>query len=106
MRRRAKVDRNQAELVAELRARGWLWLDLSAVGGGCPDGIAVKGGRIVFCEIKDGNKPPSARKLTPAQVELHAVLKAKAVTVEILTCADDLSVLGRELRPRREEERE
>ena len=91
MRRRPKQDKNAGELIEAMRALGWYWLDLSAVGGGVPDGIAIRGGRMVFCEIKD----PKVGRLTPAQEDLHAVLKSKAVTVEILTCVEDLQVLGR-----------
>lgn len=92
MRRRPKQDRNAKELIQAMRALGWYWLDLSGLGGGCPDGAAVRGGRIVFCEIKPRETP---KRLTPAQVKLQAALKAKSVTVELLTCVEDLQVLGR-----------
>jgi hypothetical protein len=37
MRTHGKRDANQAAIVAAMRARGWLVLDLASVGGGCPD---------------------------------------------------------------------
>lgn len=71
MRRAAKVDENQREVVAALRRIGARVLHLHAVGAGCPD-IAVLHGRVwTLLEIKDGNKPPSARKMTPAQRHWH-----------------------------------
>jgi hypothetical protein len=32
-------------------------------------------------EVKDGSKPPSERKLTPAQVQFHAIWKGRIVVV-------------------------
>lgn len=72
MRRAAKTDANQTLIVAGLRACGAKVLSLAAVGKGCPDILVihpVKG--LQLMEIKDGNKPPSARALTPDQVEFH-----------------------------------
>ncbi len=72
MRRAAKVDANQAQIVSALRSSGCSVLLLHAVGGGCPDALAAYHGRMVLLEIKDGNKPPSARKLTKPQQKFHA----------------------------------
>jgi len=74
MRRAARVDANQAEIMAAFRKLGWLVLDLSGVGQGCPD-LLVKdrAGALRLVEVKDGKKPPSAREFTPPQVKFHAV---------------------------------
>lgn len=74
MRRAARVDANQAEIMAAFRKLGWLVLDMSGVGQGCPD-LLVKdrSGALHLVEVKDGKKPPSARELTPPQVKFHAV---------------------------------
>lgn len=78
MRRAAKVDANHAEIVAALRSAGCGVLDLSAVGNGCPD-LLVHGPtypwRHTLMEVKDGRKPPSARKLTPDQERFHEAWK-------------------------------
>lgn len=81
MRRAAKVDANQAEIVAALRAVGAGVCDLSAVGEGCPDLLASFRGQWHLLEVKDGNKPPSARTLTADQVRWHGRHKAKAHVV-------------------------
>ena len=72
MRRAAKVDANQGDMVAALRKLGFTVEPLHAVGGGVPDLMLGRGGRNYLVEVKDGSKPPSARKLTPAQVDWHA----------------------------------
>lgn len=71
MRRAAKVDANQAEIVAALRAVGATVQPLHAVGQGCPDLLVGYRGINFLLEVKDGEKPPSARKLTPDQVSWH-----------------------------------
>lgn len=67
MRRAAKVDRNQGEIVRALRSVGASVAITSAVGGGFPDLVVGYRGRNFLIEIKDGEKVPSARRLTGAQ---------------------------------------
>ena len=69
---KAKVDANQAEIVAALRKVGATVECLSAVGRGVPDLLVGRNGRNYLVEVKDGNKPPSAQKLTQDQVSWHA----------------------------------
>lgn len=79
MRRAARQDANHTEIIKALRGVGCEVHDTSDVGGGFPD-LVVKTpeiagddfkrpGRLLMVEVKDGRKPPSARKLTPAQEE-------------------------------------
>lgn len=70
--RARRVDANQAEIVAALREVGCTVLDMSRLGGGAPDLAVGYGGLTILCEVKDGAKPPSARKLTPAEQEWQA----------------------------------
>lgn len=72
MRRAAKVDANHAAIVRRFREIGATVQDLSAVGKGCPDLLVGYHGVNVLVEIKDGEKVPSARKLTADQVTWHA----------------------------------
>lgn len=95
---RARVDRNQGELIDALEQQGWLVVNMSRVGRGFPDTLLVKGGRIVLAEIKDGQKSASRRKLTDAQEDFHARMKAHGVYIEVLTDLDSLAVLGRPMR--------
>ncbi len=83
MRRAAKVDGNQSDIVADLRAIPNCSVQiLSAVGQGCPDLLIGYRGFNFLVELKDPSKPKSDRQLTPDQVEWHAewhgqVLKAE-----------------------------
>lgn len=86
MRRAARTDENHAEIVNALRGIGCSVLDLSAVGKGCPDLLVTPptfpSCRIpVFMEIKNGDKVPSARKLTKAQEKFHREWKGWIYTV-------------------------
>jgi hypothetical protein len=71
VRRAAKVDRNQAEIAAALRSAGAFVQSLAAVGGGVPDLLVGFRRQTYLLEVKDGTKPPSARELTPDQVNWH-----------------------------------
>jgi Holliday junction resolvase len=72
MRRAARTDRNQREIVRAFRQIGATVQILSAVGHGCPDVLCGFRGQNILVEIKDGSKPPSARNLTADQVLWHA----------------------------------
>lgn len=54
-----------------LRDAGVQVLSLAALGKGVPDLLCAFRGRLVLVEVKDGSKPPSARKLTPDQEQFH-----------------------------------
>jgi Holliday junction resolvase len=72
MRRAAKVDANQPEIVQALRQAGACVQSLAAVGKGVPDLLVGYEGNTVLIEVKDGSKPRSARQLTDEQIEWHA----------------------------------
>ena len=52
MRRRARVDANQAEIVEALRALGVSVQSLASVGDGCPDLLCGYRGRNILLEVK------------------------------------------------------
>lgn len=72
MRRAAKVDANQHEIVKALRAAGATVQSLAAIGAGCPDILIGYANKTALVEIKDGSKVPSAQKLRPLQEDWHA----------------------------------
>lgn len=71
MRRAAKIDANQTAIVKALRHMGCTVQHLHAVGEGCPDLLVGAHGVTLLIEVKDGTKPPSARRLTPDQEVWH-----------------------------------
>ena len=71
MRRAAKKDANHAEIVKAFEKMGCSVIDVSATPCGL-DILVGYGGLCMPVEIKDGSKPPSARKLTPNEAKIHA----------------------------------
>ena len=65
MRRAARVDANQAEVVKALRKIGATVTPLHRVGRGVADLLVSFRQKWFVLEVKDGAKPPSARELTP-----------------------------------------
>lgn len=93
----AKVDANQDRIVQALRDIGATVYPLHAVGGGCPDLLCGFRGRNILIEVKDGGKPPSARKLTDPQIKWHGEWKGQVAVVEDEMAAIAV-VLGMDLR--------
>ena len=78
MRHRARTDANHALVREAFHKLGCEVLDLSNVGGGCPDMLVFvrtgrRAGSLHLIEVKDGSKSPSHRQLTPAQAEFHKI---------------------------------
>ena len=92
MRRAAKVDDNQAKIVGGLRGLGATVRSTAALGEGFPDIIVGLRGRNWLLEIKDGSKPPSARKLTEHEVLFAKEWRGQVDVVENLD--DALRVMG------------
>lgn len=63
MRRAARTDANKSAIVSAFRSAGASVYDLKQP----VDLLVGIAGRTLLVEIKDGNKPPSAQKYTPAQ---------------------------------------
>jgi hypothetical protein len=91
----ARVDDNQSEIVKALQRIGAYVIDCSHVGQGFPDLLIAYRGRWVLLEVKDGEKSPSRRKLTPAQTIFHAEALAKGCKVHVVESVDDaIRVVG------------
>ena len=69
VRRAAKIDDNQREIVKALRKSGVEVLSLAAVGQGCPDLLCYRADTLFILEVKDGLKFRSKQKLTPHQTK-------------------------------------
>lgn len=93
MRRAAKVDRNQPEIVAALRKAGATVESLAAVGCGVPDLLVGFQGRTVLIEVKDGARPKSERQLTTDQIEWHASWRGDTCVVAG-TVTEALAAIG------------
>ncbi len=98
MRRAARVDTNQAQIVAALRQAGCSVQCLHQLGKGCPDLLVGKltpdGIKFNYLlELKDANKPPSKRRLTQDEQQWHSSWQVQVDTV--CTIEDALAVVWR-----------
>ena len=84
-----RTDRTHSEVIDALRRSGWFVFDTSRIGKGFPDAVAARAGRVRLCEIKDGAKPPSARKLTADEQKVAAAFGVAGVPIVVLTSAAD-----------------
>ena len=85
-RRAARVDDNQGEIVKLFRKLGWTVLIISQLKN-CCDIMVSKNGRTVAVEIKDGAKPPSARKLSDGEVKFRDNWQGEYA---LIICPDDV----------------
>ena len=81
-RRAARVDDNQSDIVKVLEQMGCTVVSLAAVGKGVTDLLVGVSGKNLIIEVKDGSKPPSARKLTDAQKIFHAEWRGQIAVVK------------------------
>ena len=65
--RACRIDGNHTEIVAEFRRLKWYVLDIHTLKN-CCDILVSKDFITYAIEIKDGNKPPSQRKLTSGEL--------------------------------------
>lgn len=69
-----RTDRNHAEVRDALRKVVHPVHDTSHIGGGFPDlMVRDRHGQVMFLEIKDGELPPSHRRLTPKELEFQVL---------------------------------
>jgi len=94
MRRAAKVDANQQDVIDALRAAGASVQSLGAVGNGCPDLLAGWGGRdMVLLEVKHPERTKCRREPNTLQQEWHKRWKGRPVVV-VHTAEDALRAIG------------
>jgi hypothetical protein len=92
MRRDARTDANQGEIIDALRGVGASVEPLHFVGRGVPDILVGWRSDNYLMEIKDGNKPPSKRALTPDEERWHQMWAGQVVIVESVD--DALKAIG------------
>jgi hypothetical protein len=89
----ARRDANHAAVKAALLAAGRPVKDYSMYGGAGHDLLTEHiAGHLVLLEVKDGAKPPSARKLTDSEAKLKAQFPRNFVVV--LSVVDALAAVG------------
>ena len=69
MRKKARVDANQKEIVQELRKRGISVLHTHQLGKGAPDIVVGYMNSNYLIELKDGNKSKSQQRLTKDELD-------------------------------------
>ena len=87
MRRAARIDRNQPEIVAALRSVGATVQPLHTIGNGCPDLAVGYRGKNLLMEVKDGLLVPSKRALTADELKWHVMWEGQVVTVDSVEAA-------------------
>ena len=102
MKRAAKIDINQPEIVAAFRKVGFSVCVTSSQGKGFPDIVigyesATKGRQTALIEIKNGLLPPSKRRLTEDEQRFHDNWKGEIFIIESV---DQALELANELRMR------
>jgi len=70
MRRASRRDANERRVIDALRARGAYVKQINDEGAF--DLLVSYRGHTLLLEVKDGDKSPSARALTPAEAKFHA----------------------------------
>ena len=87
MRRAARADRNQPEIVAALRSVGATVQPLHTIGKGCVDVLVGYRGKNICMEIKDGLLPPSKQALTDDELKWHVMWEGQVCTVNSIEAA-------------------
>lgn len=82
MRRAARTDGNQTEIVSALRAIGASVSPTHTIGGGFPDLVVGFRKRSVLFEVKDPKQPPNKRKLTDDEAIWFGNWKGEAYVIE------------------------
>ncbi|MFZ2488967.1 MAG: hypothetical protein WAZ19_12715 [Anaerolineae bacterium] len=92
MRKIARVDANQREIVSTLRAVGATVESLATIGHGLPDLLVGFRAQNYLLEVKDGAKRASAQRLTSDEAVWHETWRGQ---VQVVTSAwEALEVIG------------
>jgi len=94
MRLIAKVDKNQPDIVADLRQMGYTVVSTAEMGKGFPDLIVGARGINFLFEIKNPDVPYADRQLNSDQELWHAAWRGRSYVVE--TTDDCLCIIKSE----------
>ena len=95
MRRAARIDDNQPEIVQALQYAGCRVSSTAGMGKGFPDLLVGRAGVLYLLEVKDGSKSLSRRALTPDQELEFPKWQAVGVTVHVVCTVDEaLAAVG------------
>ena len=86
-----RTDANQREIMQALRALGFCVFDLSGVGGGCPDLLVGRSGRLWLVEVKNR---AGRNRLGAAQKDF-----ARDWPVSVVRTVDDVASWASEAAP-------
>ena len=86
----ARIDQNQPEIIAALEAVGCLVMDLSPIGGGCPDLLVSFRDTLYLLEVKN---PKTRGKLNKLQQAWHENWKGRPVSV-VYSVEEALHAIG------------
>lgn len=92
--RAKRTDANQKIIVEMFRKLGFSVFVSSSIGHGFPDIVCGKNGINLLVEIKDGDKPPSARKLTEEEEKFRESWNGQYCVV---TCVEEVMRINEEL---------
>lgn len=87
-----RKDSNHIAIVAHARSLGFETWDVSSLKN-CCDEVFVRNGKVFFIEIKDGNKPKSAKKLTAGEILFKERMEKAGATHEVVETEADISKL-------------
>jgi Holliday junction resolvase len=82
MRRAAKADDNQPQIVKAFRQMGFSVAHTHTIGKGFPDIVVGRDGINTLVEIKDGDKVKSKKQLTADEKEFHQMWLGEIVIIE------------------------
>jgi len=88
MRRAARTDANQKEIVTALRNSGAVVLITSQLKN-CFDLLVCHNSKVYLVEVKDGTLPPSAMKLTKGEKEFKEKVESVGVKYHVITSVSE-----------------
>jgi len=87
-----KPDRNHQEIIKFIRSIGGVVLDCKSLKNAFDILVGYKG-KLYIIEIKDGQKPPSQRKLTKGEIQCREMFESVGCDYYVVTSTEDINKL-------------